>query len=75
MTCLGHGEEVLGDFNDTAEILYVVHTGLDGVGVVLASGVEDVLDFIALTLGPLLVHGASVVVHSPVDGEQREGNN
>jgi hypothetical protein len=69
---LGNGEQALGNVNNTAEVLDAGDALLDSVGVVLASGVEDVLDLVGLVLGPLLVGRATVDGHSGVDGEQTQ---
>lgn len=71
---LGHLKEVLGDVNDTAELLDALDPGLDGLGVVLTGSVQDILDLVALALGPLLVCWSSVVSDGPVDGQKREKN-
>ncbi|KAI7001185.1 ATP synthase subunit 4 [Hortaea werneckii] len=73
-TYLGNGEEVLGDINDAAEVLDAAHARLDGIGVVLAGGVQDVLELVGLAEGPLAVGGAGVVVDGPVDGQQGDGD-
>lgn len=74
-TCLGDGEQVLGGLNDAAEVGNAADAALDGVGVVVARGVQDVLDLVGVVLGKLLVHGADVVVDTEVDGEQGEEDN
>lgn len=72
MTCLGDGEQVLGGLDDTAEVGDAADAALDGVGVVVTGGVQDVLDLVGVVLGELLVHGADIVVDTEVDGEERE---
>jgi hypothetical protein len=69
---LGNGKELLGNVNNTAEVLDAGDALLDGIGVVLAGGVEDVLDLVGLVLGPLLVGGATVDGHAGVDGKQTD---
>ena len=72
MTCLGDSEEVLGGLDDTTEVRDAADAALDGVGVVVTRGVQDVLDLVGVVLGELLVHGADIVVDTEVDGEERE---
>jgi hypothetical protein len=64
LTCLGDSEEVLGGLNDTAEVGDAADATLDGVGVVVTRGVQDVLDLGGVVVGELLVHRADVVVDS-----------
>jgi hypothetical protein len=75
LTCLGDSEEVLGGLNDTAEVGDAADAALDGVGVVVTRGVQDVLDLGGVVVGKLLVHGADVVVDTEVDGHEREEDN
>jgi hypothetical protein len=75
LTCLGDSEEILGGLNDTAEVGDAADAALDGVGVVVARGVQDVLDLGGVVVGKLLVHGADVVVDTEVDGHEREEDN
>jgi len=75
VTCLGDGEQVLGGLDDTAEVRDAADAALDGVGVVVTRGVQDVLDLVGVVLGKLLVHGADIVVDTKVDGEEREEDN
>jgi len=74
-TNLGDSKEAFCNVDDTAEVLDAVDPGPDGVGVVLPSGVQDVLDLVAVAVGPLLVHRTSVVTDSPKDAEQRDHDN
>lgn len=69
---LGHGKQVLGNVNDAAQVLDAVDARLDGIGVLVARRVQDALDLIMVALGPLSVHGASVGVDTPVDGQEGE---
>lgn len=71
-TNLGNLEELLGDVNNTAKLLDIFNAGLDGVGVVGTSTVQDVLVLLRLTLSPLLVHGTTVLAQSSEDTEQTE---
>lgn len=71
-THLGNLEQALGDVNDTAEVLDAVDALSDSLGVVLACGVQDVLDLVVLTLGPLLVGGTTVHGDSSVDGKKTQ---
>lgn len=71
---LGDLEEGLGDVNNAAHLLDVLNAGLDGLGVVSAGAVEDVLDLQVLSLGPLLVGRAAVLEQTSPDGQQADGN-
>ncbi|KAI9171288.1 nucleolar complex protein [Paramyrothecium foliicola] len=64
----------LGDVNNTAHLLDTLNAGLDGLGVVGASAVKDVLDLLVLGLGPLLVGRATVLDEATPDGEQADGD-
>lgn len=74
MSYLGNSEQRLGDVDDTRHLLDVADAVLDGLGVVLAGGVQDALDLLVLCLGPLLVHGATVLDESAPDAQQAEGD-
>lgn len=71
---LGNLEQTLGDVDNTTHLLDVLNATLDGLGVVGTGAVEDVLDLLVLTLGPLLVDGATVLDQTTPDGEQADGN-
>ena len=75
MAYLGHLKEVLGDLDYSAKILDTLDPLLYGRGVVLPGAVEDVLDLVGLTLGPLLVSWTSVDGNTGVDGEEASQNN
>lgn len=66
---LGDGEERLGDLDDLGHLLDVGHADLDGLGVVGAGSVEDVLNLVGLSIGPLGIHGATELDESTPDGE------
>ncbi|KAL1604086.1 hypothetical protein SLS60_005678 [Paraconiothyrium brasiliense] len=67
-------EEVLGDVNDTAEILHALNALLDGLGVVGAGRVQDAGDLVNLRLRIAGPGRAGVLGDSPEDGQQREGD-
>lgn len=69
---LGNLEKALGDVDDTTEVLNALNALLHGIGVVLAGGIEDVLDLVGLVVGPLLVSGATVDGDTGVDGKQTQ---
>jgi hypothetical protein len=71
---LGNLEETLGDVDNAAHLLDVLDPGLDGLGVVGTGGVEDVLDLLVVCLGPLGVHGTSVLDDAGPDGDEAEGD-
>lgn len=71
---LGNLEHGLGDVDNAAHLLDVLDAGLDGLGVVGTSGVEDALDLLVLALGPLLVGRATVLDETTPDGEQADGD-
>lgn len=71
---LGDLEEGLGNVNNAAHLLDVLNAGLDGLGVVSAGAVEDVLDLLVLSLGPLLVGRAAVLEQTSPDGQQADRN-
>lgn len=72
---LGDLKEGLGDVDNAAHLLDVLNAGLDGLGVVGSGAVEDVLDLLVLSLGPLLVGRAAVLEQTSPDGQQAHGNN
>ena len=71
---LGNGKERLGDVNDAAHLRNVVDPVLDGLGVVGASGVQDVPDPVVLGLSPFLVHGTAKLDQRSPDAQKSEGN-
>lgn len=71
---LGHLEESLGDVNNATHLLNVLDAGLDGLGVVGTSGVEDVLDLLVLALSPGLVARATVLDETSPDSNQADGD-
>lgn len=71
---LGNSEESLGDVDNTRHLLDVLDAGLDGLGVVGAGRVQDVLDLVALLISPLLVKGTTELDEATPDGEQAEGD-
>lgn len=70
---LGNLEQLLGDLNNSAQLLDVVNALLDGVGMVGTGSVQDVLLLLNLALSPLLVCGATILGDSSEDTEQTEG--
>jgi len=75
MSYLGDLEKVLGDVNDSAEILDAVNALLDSRSVVFPGRVQDALDLIGLALGPLLVSWSTVDGNTGVDSEEAEQDN
>lgn len=73
-TNLGNIEELLGDLDNTAKLLDILNAGLDGIGVVGTSRVQDILVLLGLTLSPLSVHGTTVHADSSEDTEQTESD-
>lgn len=73
LSYLGNSEQLLGDINNTGHLLDVVNAMLDGVGVVSAGSVEDVLVLLDLAVSPLAVSRATVLGHGGEDGEKAEG--
>ena len=71
---LGNLEERLGDVDNLAHLLNILNTSLDGLGVVGTGAVEDVLDLLVLSLGPLLVRRTTILDQTTPDGEQADGN-
>lgn len=74
LSYLGDLEESLGDVNNTFHLLHVLDAGLDSGGVVGPGLVEDVEDLLVLAIGPLRVHGATVLDEATPDSEKAEGN-
>jgi hypothetical protein len=72
---LGNLEELLGDINNSVQLLNIVNALLDGVGVVGTRSVQDVLVLLNLAIGPLLVYGTAVLSNSGEDAEQTESGN
>lgn len=75
MAYLGNSKELLGDINNTRELLDVANARLDSVGVVGTSSVQDVLVLVDLALRPLLIRGATVLGDGSEDTEDTEENN
>lgn len=69
---LGNFKKLLGNLNDTTELLDILNAGLDGIGVVGTSRVQNILVLLRLTLSPLSVHGATIFAESSEDTEQTE---
>ena len=74
MPYLGDREEVLGDVDDTAEVLDALDALLDGGSVVSAGAVEDAGNLLGLLIGVVLPGGAGVLADGPEDGQQRKGD-
>lgn len=71
-THLGNLEKRPGDVDDTSHLLDVLDAGVDGLGVVGASRVQDITDLADLSLGPSGVCWSKVLANSEEDGEERE---
>lgn len=74
MAYLGNLEQAPGDVDNTAHLLDVVDAGLDSLGMVGTGGVQDASNLLVLALGPLAVHGASVLEDGAPDAQQTEGD-
>ena len=72
---LGNSEELLGEVNNTRELLDVVNALLDSIGVVGTGSVQDVRVLLDLGISPLLVGRASVLGNSGENAEQTESSN
>lgn len=71
---LGNGEERLGDVDDAAHLRNIVDPVLDGLGVVGASGVQDVPDPVVVGLRPFLIHRTTELDQRSPDAQKSEGN-
>lgn len=71
---LGDLEQALGDVDDTAHLLDVVDAGLDCLGVVGTGSVQDASNLLVLALGPLAVHGSSVLDDGTPNTQQAESD-
>lgn len=71
---LGNSEQSLGDVDNTSQLLDVLDPVLHGLRVIGAGLVQDVLDFVLVRLGPLLVQGASVRDKGTPNAQQTEGD-
>lgn len=71
---LGDLEQALGDLNDLVHLLDVVDAGLDGLGVVGTGSVQDASNLLALGIGPLRVHGTTVLDDGTPDAQQTKGD-
>lgn len=72
---LGNSEELLSDVNNTGQLLDVVHTLLNSVGVVVTGSVQDILVLLNLTFGPFPVSRATVLGNSSEHAEKTESGN
>jgi hypothetical protein len=72
LSYLGNGEEVLGDVNDTAEVLDALDALLDSRGVVGTGRVQDAGDLVNLRLRIAGPGRPGVLGDGPEDGQQRE---
>lgn len=75
MYYLGDREELLGNVNNTGELVDVVHTLLNSAGVVVTGSVQDVLVLLNLTLSPLAVSGTTILGNGSENAEKTEGGN
>lgn len=69
---LGDFKELLGNVDNTTELLHVLNASLDSIGVVGTSRVQNILVLLRLTLSPLPVHGATIFAESSEDTDQTE---
>ena len=74
MAYLGDGEEVLGDVDDTTEVLDALNALLDGGSVVGTGRVQDAGDLVDLLLRIAGPGRAGILGDSPEDGQQRQGD-
>lgn len=72
---LGNSEQLLGELNNAGELLDVLHTLLNGVGVVGTGSVQDVLVLLNLTLSPLTVSRTTILGNGSEDAEKTESSN
>ena len=72
---LGDRKELLGNVNNTGELVNVVHTLLNSVGVVVTGSVQDVLLLLDLLLSPFPVGRTTVLGNGSEDTENTEGGN
>lgn len=69
---LGNFKKLLGNLNNTTELLHILNAGLDGIGVVGTSRVQNILVLLRLTLSPLSIHGTAIFAESSEDTDQTE---
>lgn len=74
MPYLGDREEVLGDVDDTAEVLDALDALLDGGSVVSTGRVQDAGDLVDLLLRIAGPGRAGILGNGPEDGQQRKGD-
>ena len=72
---LGDRKELLGNVNNTGELVDVVHTLLNSAGVVVTGSVQDVLVLLNLALSPLAVSGTTILANGSENAEKTEGGN
>ena len=71
---LGNGEEVLGDVDDTAEVLDALDALLHSRSVISTGRVQDAGDLVHLLLRIVGPSGTGILGDGPEDGQQREGD-
>lgn len=72
---LRNSEERLGNVNNIGELRNRRNALLNGRGVVDTSRVQDILDLVDLTSGPLSVRGSTIGSNGVEDRAQREEDN
>lgn len=72
MADLGDGKKLLGGLNNSTKVLDIVDAGLDSIGVLFTSLVQNVLDLVVLPLGPRLEHRSTIMSDGPENAEKRE---
>jgi len=60
-THLANSEKVLGDVHHVGQWLHILNTGLDSLSMSLPCRVQNVLESLNSVVGPLLVHGPTIL--------------
>jgi hypothetical protein len=68
-------KKLLGNFNNSAQLLDVVNALLDRVGMIGTCSIENVLVLLNLAFSPLPIHRAAVLGHACENAEKAECHN